>query len=341
VKVGGAGPDPTRTISRCRPPTLPTISRTCTLRVVSPVPNAKVVGACKQNCTCVPAVRNAALPNWSKVQAKPGDVATAKLHAKSLSASATVCDGPKSGGFTAGTPPSHTAGLPSPSRLLLSICRSGRRAGFCGSGEITIPGGKPLCPAAASTTTLKPKPALRKKTGAPSTWPSGFNRVPLELANPKVTCGPGGTGVGGGGSRICRSAIMSVPSVEPSSLMSVELQSGGESPKMAPVSTPRSRTFTALSQLRSPFGCALARPNAETSTTASKASVSSRAHRQLVRHPLAAAAMPVLKRRRKVSDGSPTHNEARATESRPRRRGVPERWNVDHAAPAVSIALGL
>ena len=163
VNVGGIGPEPTRTINCRSGPRLPPVSRSRTLSTVWLVGKDRVRVTKPQNCTCVPVPRKLVAPNASSVHAELGDVAAAKLHAKSLSALATVCEGPKSGGVTAGIPPLHTAVLPSPSGLLLSICRSGRRAGLLGAVlKVTVAGGKPLGPVAPSTTMLNPDPAKRK-----------------------------------------------------------------------------------------------------------------------------------------------------------------------------------
>lgn len=163
VNVGGAGPEPTRTTSCCSGPRLPAVSRKRTLITVSPAGNCNVWATAAQNWTRVWASTKRAVPNPSCVHAALGEVAATKWQAKSFSALAMNCVGPKSGGLTAGTPPSHTAMLPSPRGLLLSICTSGRCVGFFASRlSVTTPGGWPDGPEVPSTTSWNPAPELRK-----------------------------------------------------------------------------------------------------------------------------------------------------------------------------------
>src|SRR5512135_1492028 len=114
------------------------VSRTTTVTSESASGKAKDRGSSKQYWTCVPVPRNAGAPKLSCVHAKLEEVDTVKLHERSLSAFEMRCVKAKLGGSTAGTPPSQTAGLPSPRVLLLMTQISGRRFGLSGSLLLTL-----------------------------------------------------------------------------------------------------------------------------------------------------------------------------------------------------------
>lgn len=218
VRVGvgepGKGPGPTRTRICASGPKFPATSRTTALINVSPSLKMSARDTCKQNCTCVPSPANAPRPKRSCVHAKAGEVATVKLQPASLIASVIARNGRKSGGCTAGTPPSHTARLPSPSGRLTSTHRSGRTSGRRGSLWKTFcPTLTPLIPGRASMTTLKPCPAGRAYTGTPCTTSCCENGVPSALAKPKkVITGPSGGGAVTAAATAGKSAAVSLPS---------------------------------------------------------------------------------------------------------------------------------
>lgn len=124
VKVGVGLRSPMRTTICRGAPMFPAVSRKRTVTSVSPKGNAHDLATVAQNCTWLFATANFGCPNASTVQAPVP--ARAKLHPKSFNAAVTADPGRKSGGTTAGTPPEHTSGLPSPSARSTRICRSGR-----------------------------------------------------------------------------------------------------------------------------------------------------------------------------------------------------------------------
>ena len=145
---------------------MPAVSRMRVVNTVSPEEKVNASLTSMQNWTVELGFPKTKLAALSCVHAKSVDEKTLKRQPKSLSASLILCVGLKSGGVIAGTPPavgnelSHTALLPFPRLLLLSIWRSGRPIGLSARELKTlVPTGKRLTPGRASTKMMKSAPA--------------------------------------------------------------------------------------------------------------------------------------------------------------------------------------
>lgn len=136
------------------PRLLPT-SRTWRVSTVRPSGNIFSAGTSRQNCT-TPAdcETKAGLPKASTVQARRELVITWNPQLKAFSASATACDGPKSGGSNPEIPCwEQVLGFPLPRLREASICKSGRADGSLDTELKTcVPTGNESVPGSASIT---------------------------------------------------------------------------------------------------------------------------------------------------------------------------------------------